>query len=204
MYLLSLLVDEALPLLFLMTLAVCCHLLRSGVPGLKDCQPHPHLVCIKQKGSQNQTEKLTNIGMTNTLRKILKDRKACRGKEEVVFKKLQLREPIQRFRITRLALLPIRAFHRFYCVSHILGDGPGLIILPRVDLEVTGRFSLLSHGLPIGLPNRLTLLPVENDVMNPGLLLKQYHPKSPISLGGLWMVCTRLNVRVEQVRLRSS
>ncbi|KAJ8423698.1 LOW QUALITY PROTEIN: hypothetical protein Cgig2_003382 [Carnegiea gigantea] len=34
--------------------------------------------------------------------------------------------------------------------------------------------------------------------MNPNLLLKQYHPKSPISLGALWMVCTRLNARAEQ------
>jgi len=41
-------------------------------------------------------------------------------------------------------------------------------------------------------------------VMNPGLLLKQYHPKSSISLGVLQMVCIRLNAREEQVRLHDS
>ncbi|KAJ8436374.1 hypothetical protein Cgig2_032195 [Carnegiea gigantea] len=34
--------------------------------------------------------------------------------------------------------------------------------------------------------------------MNPGLLLKQYHPKSPVSLGALWTICTRLNARAVQ------
>jgi len=80
----------------------------------------PSLALHKAKGKsgQNQTEKLTNIGTTNTLRKILKDQKARRGKEKVVSKKLQLREPIQRFLITRLALPPFRPLHRFYCLSH--------------------------------------------------------------------------------------
>ncbi|KAJ8446512.1 hypothetical protein Cgig2_027474 [Carnegiea gigantea] len=41
-------------------------------------------------------------------------------------------------------------------------------------------------------------------IMKPSLLFNQYHPKSPVSLGALWMVCTRLNVRAVQVRLRSS
>ncbi|KAJ8434799.1 hypothetical protein Cgig2_033749 [Carnegiea gigantea] len=36
-------------------------------------------------------------------------------------------------------------------------------------------------------------------VINPGLLLKQYHPKSPGSLGAIWTVCTRLNARAEQL-----
>ncbi|KAJ8423820.1 LOW QUALITY PROTEIN: hypothetical protein Cgig2_017383 [Carnegiea gigantea] len=96
-YLLGLLINEALPLLFPTVLGVGCHLFRSSIPGLKDRQPHPRLLCIKQKGSQYQAETLTNIGTTNTLRKILKDQKARRGKEEVVPKKLQLREPIQGF-----------------------------------------------------------------------------------------------------------
>ncbi|KAJ8433873.1 hypothetical protein Cgig2_021256 [Carnegiea gigantea] len=73
---------------------------------------------IKGKSDQNRIEKLTNIGTINTLRKILKDQKACCGKEEVVSKTLQLREPIQRFPITRLALPPLRALHIFYCLSH--------------------------------------------------------------------------------------
>ncbi|KAJ8423819.1 hypothetical protein Cgig2_017382 [Carnegiea gigantea] len=40
-------------------------------------------------------------------------------------------------------------------------------------------------------------------VMSPGLLLKQYRPKSPVSLGALWTVCMRLNVRDEQVKRKS-
>ncbi|KAJ8438937.1 hypothetical protein Cgig2_012832 [Carnegiea gigantea] len=94
----------------------------------------------KGKSGQNQTEKLTNIGTTNTLRKIPKDQKAHRSKEEVIPKKLQLREPIQRFSITRLALPLIRALHGFCCLSHKLGDGPELIILSCVELEITSRF----------------------------------------------------------------
>ncbi|KAJ8426093.1 hypothetical protein Cgig2_006574 [Carnegiea gigantea] len=35
-------------------------------------------------------------------------------------------------------------------------------------------------------------------VMKPDLLLKQYHPKFPISLGALWTVYTRLNAHAEQ------
>ncbi|KAJ8429209.1 hypothetical protein Cgig2_012337 [Carnegiea gigantea] len=52
----------------------------------------PSLALHKTKGKsdQNQIEKLTNIRMTNILRKILKDQKACRGKEEVVSKKFNL------------------------------------------------------------------------------------------------------------------
>jgi len=56
MYLLAMLVDEALPLLFPTALGVSCHLLWSGVPSLKDRQPRPRLLCIKQKGSQVRTK----------------------------------------------------------------------------------------------------------------------------------------------------
>ncbi|KAJ8420397.1 hypothetical protein Cgig2_013884 [Carnegiea gigantea] len=40
--------------------------------------------------------------------------------------------------------------------------------------------------------------------MKLGLLLKQHHPKSPVSLGALWTVWTRPNARAEQVRPRNS
>ncbi|KAJ8432898.1 LOW QUALITY PROTEIN: hypothetical protein Cgig2_014485 [Carnegiea gigantea] len=112
---------------------------------------------IKGKSGQNQTKKSTNIGTTNTLRKVLKDQKIHCGKEEVVSKKLQLREPIQRFPVIRLALLPLGALHILYCLSHKLRDGPGLIVLSYVELEVTGLFSFLSHGFPEGVPKRFTL-----------------------------------------------
>ncbi|KAJ8431188.1 hypothetical protein Cgig2_010220 [Carnegiea gigantea] len=124
----------------------------------------PSLALHKTKGKsgQNQARKLTNIGTTNTLRKILKDQKARRGKEEVVPKKFQLREPIQGFPIIRLALPLLRTLHRFYHLSHKLGDGSGLIVLLYVELEITGPFSFLGRGLPKGVLNRLTLIPVRN------------------------------------------
>ncbi|KAJ8422439.1 hypothetical protein Cgig2_019156 [Carnegiea gigantea] len=173
----------------------------------------------KGKSGQNQTEKMTNIGTTNTLRKILKDQKAHHSKEEVISKKLQLRELIQRFPITRLALPPLRALHRFHRLSHKLGDGPGLIILPY-DI-----FLSLAMGSPkrflIGLSSFQSGTFPQPDsrwtkrkpyfqcfifdffsiaVMNPNLLLKQYHPKSLVSLGALWTV----NARAEQVKPCSS
>ncbi|KAJ8445072.1 hypothetical protein Cgig2_022592 [Carnegiea gigantea] len=112
-YLLGLLVDEALPLLFPTVLGLGCHLLRSGVPGLNNCQPRPHLLYIKQKGNQERFPNLT----LGTKRK---------------------------------------SYFQYF----------------------TFDFFLMA-------------------VMNPGLLLKQYHPKSTVSLGALWMVCTRLNARAE-------
>ncbi|KAJ8445590.1 LOW QUALITY PROTEIN: hypothetical protein Cgig2_018531 [Carnegiea gigantea] len=173
-YLLGLLINETLPLLFPTVLDVGCHLFRSGIIGLKD---------------------------------------------QVVPKKLQLRESIQGFPIARLALPLLRALHRFYCLSHKLGDGPGLIVPPYVELEITGRFSFLSRGLPKGIPNRLTLsgtFPqpdsrrinrksyfecftfdrISMAIMNPSL--KQYHSKSSVSLEALWTVCKRLTARAEQ------
>ncbi|KAJ8445063.1 LOW QUALITY PROTEIN: hypothetical protein Cgig2_022583 [Carnegiea gigantea] len=178
----------ALPLLFPTALGIGCHLLRSSAPGLKDRQPLPRLLSIKQKESQ-----------------------ARHGKEKVVSEKLQLGEPIQRFPVTRLALAPLRALHRFYCPSHKLRDGPGLIVLLYVELEVAGRFPPFSRGFSKTVPNGFTLVPVRNisptdsrrtkrrsyfqyftldffsmAVMNPNLLLKQYHPKFAVSLEALW------------------
>ncbi|KAJ8448913.1 LOW QUALITY PROTEIN: hypothetical protein Cgig2_030769 [Carnegiea gigantea] len=160
-YLLGRLVDEALPLLLPTALSVS-HLLGSGVLGLQDRQPHLRLLCIKQKGSQNQRRELTNVGTTSTVGKVLKDQKTRCGKKEIIRKNLQLREPIQRFPATRLALPPLRALHGLYGLSHKLRDRPRLIILPYVELEVAACLSLLDCGLPKGVPNRLTLVPVRN------------------------------------------
>jgi len=49
--LLGLFIDEALPLPFSTVLGIGCYLLRNGVPDLKDNQPRPRLLSIKQKGS---------------------------------------------------------------------------------------------------------------------------------------------------------
>ncbi|KAJ8429993.1 hypothetical protein Cgig2_033918 [Carnegiea gigantea] len=126
--------------------AVTC----SGVASRSQRQStSPSLALHKTKGKsgQSQTEKLTNIGMTNSLRKILKDQKAHCDKEKVVPKKFQLRE----FPITGLTLPLLRALHRFYRLSHKLGDGLGLIVFSYVELEITGHFSFLGRGLPKGL-----------------------------------------------------
>ncbi|KAJ8424508.1 LOW QUALITY PROTEIN: hypothetical protein Cgig2_017741 [Carnegiea gigantea] len=165
---------------------------------------------------------MISIATTHTLGKILKDQKASRSKKEVVCKKLQFGEPIQRLPVTGLALPPLRALHGLYCLSHKLGDRLRLIVLPYVK-----SFSL--QLLPKGVPHRLPLFQsgmftqldsrwtkrksyfqcfifdfFSMAVIKPYLLLKQYHSKFPVSLGALWTVCTRLNDRAEQVRLRSS
>ena len=90
------------------------------------------------------------------------DQKARHDKEEVVSKKLQFGEPSQRFPVTRLALPPVRALHRFYCLSHKIGNGLGLIILTYVEFEVVVRFSLLIRGFPERVPNGFTLIPFRN------------------------------------------
>ncbi|KAJ8421064.1 LOW QUALITY PROTEIN: hypothetical protein Cgig2_006335 [Carnegiea gigantea] len=136
MYLLSLLVDEALPLLPT-ALGISCHLLWSGVPVRSEPK-----------------KKLTNIGTTSTLGKVLKDKKTRRGKKEIVRKKVQLRELIQRFPITRLSLPPLRAIHGLYGLSHKLGIGQGL---SSSQLEVAACLSFLGRRFPKGVPNRPTL-----------------------------------------------
>ncbi|KAJ8441263.1 hypothetical protein Cgig2_013678 [Carnegiea gigantea] len=164
--------------------------------------------------------KVISIGTTNTLGKILKDQKAGRGEKEIVRKKLQLKHPVN-----RLALPSLGALHGLNCLSHKLGDGPRPFVLTYVKLEVTGHLSLFSRGLP----KRSGMSPPPHSwcmkrksyfqcftfdffsmaVMKPGLLLKQYHPKTLVSLGALWMVCTRLssrtedNLRVREVIARS-
>ncbi|KAJ8435715.1 LOW QUALITY PROTEIN: hypothetical protein Cgig2_002672 [Carnegiea gigantea] len=152
----------ALPLLLPTAFGISCHLLGSGVPSVKDRQPRPHLLCIRQEESQNQRRKLTNVGTTSTLGKVLKEQKTCHSKKEIARRKLQLWEPIQRFSVTRLALHPLGAFHGLYCVSYKLRDGPGLIVLQYVELEVTGLPSFFSRGLPKGVHHSFALIPVRN------------------------------------------
>ncbi|KAJ8425394.1 LOW QUALITY PROTEIN: hypothetical protein Cgig2_021783 [Carnegiea gigantea] len=166
--------------------------------------------------------KVISIGTTNTLGKTLKDQKAGLGEKKIFRKKLQLRLPV-----TRLSLSPIGALHRLNCLSYKLGDGPRPVVLTYVKLEVTGHLSLLSrspNGFLIGLPSFQSGTSPQPDsrrvkrksyfqcftfdffslaVKKPGLLLKQYHPKSPVSLRALWTVYTKLNARAVQVRPRS-
>ncbi|KAJ8434596.1 LOW QUALITY PROTEIN: hypothetical protein Cgig2_025022 [Carnegiea gigantea] len=159
---------------------------------------------------------MVSIGTTNTLGKILKDQKAGRGEKEIIHKKLQLKLPV-----TRLALSSLRGLHRLNSLSHKLRDGLKPVVLIYVKLEVTSCLSLLSrslNGFLIGLPSFQSGTSLQPDsrytkrksyfqcftfdffsmvVMKPDLLLKQYHPKSPVSLGALWTVCTRLSARAD-------
>ncbi|KAJ8429887.1 LOW QUALITY PROTEIN: hypothetical protein Cgig2_014167 [Carnegiea gigantea] len=105
----------ALPLFFLTVLGVGCHLLQSSVPDLKDHQPYPCLLCIKQTG-----KKFLRIKRPDVARKM--------------------------FPITILALPPLRALHIFYSLSHELEDGPRLIVLLYIELEVV--FLSLAVGSP--------------------------------------------------------
>jgi len=106
---------------------------------------------------------MISIGRPILLQKFLiKDQKARRGKKEIVRKKLQLGEPIQRLPVIELTLPPLEALHGLYYLSHKLGDGPRLIVLPYVKLEVTGRPSLFSRGLSRSVPYMFTLVPVRN------------------------------------------
>ncbi|KAJ8438045.1 hypothetical protein Cgig2_014174 [Carnegiea gigantea] len=200
MYLLGLVVDEALPLLLPTALDVSCHCSRVTSRSQRpSSSPSLALHKTKRKSSQNQRRKLTNVGTTRL--------------KEIIRKKLQLREPIQGFPITRLALPALRALHELYGLRHKLGDSPRLIVLPYIELEVLGYLYFLGRGFP----KRSETFPQPSSqrrtrksyfqcftfdffsmaVMNLGLLLKQYHPKSPVSLGALWTVCIRLNTRAE-------
>ncbi|KAJ8444097.1 LOW QUALITY PROTEIN: hypothetical protein Cgig2_025098 [Carnegiea gigantea] len=100
-----------------------------------------------------------------------------------------------RLPVNRLTLPPLEALHGLYCLSYKHGDESRLMVLPYVKLEVTGRPSLFSRGHPQGSgtfpqpdsrwTKRKSYLQCftfdffSMAIIKPGLLLKQYHPKSP-------------------------
>ncbi|KAJ8425382.1 LOW QUALITY PROTEIN: hypothetical protein Cgig2_011766 [Carnegiea gigantea] len=118
---------------------------RSWLPPSPRPSTLPSLALYEIEGKSAPNIKVISTGTTNTLGKNLKDQKAGRSEKEIIHKKLQLRLPV-----TRLTFPPLGALHRLNCLSHKLGDGPGPVVLTYVKLEVTGRFSLLSCGLPKG------------------------------------------------------
>ncbi|KAJ8443429.1 hypothetical protein Cgig2_026216 [Carnegiea gigantea] len=124
--------------------------------------------------------------------------------------KVKRSQSIQRLPVTRLAPPHLEALHGLNYLSHELRDGLRLIILAYVELEVVSSPPLGGHGLPEGFRMGFPLFqsgtsPQPNSwckkrksyfqcftfdfflmvVMKLGLLLKQYHPKSPVSLGAL-------------------
>ncbi|KAJ8434528.1 hypothetical protein Cgig2_030151 [Carnegiea gigantea] len=157
-----------LPLFLLPAFGVGHHLFGSGVPGLKDRQPRPRLICIKQTGSQ-----------------FLRIRRAT---------------------VTRKKLLA----KNFSLGSQFNGSRDGLrpFALVYIELEVVSGPPLISCGFPEGIPHGFSLIPIRNvtqpdsqcrkrksyfqyftfdffsiAVIKPDPLLKQYHPKSPVTLG---------------------
>ncbi|KAJ8438375.1 LOW QUALITY PROTEIN: hypothetical protein Cgig2_006293 [Carnegiea gigantea] len=136
------------------------------------------------------------------------------GERPIPFEKfLRIRRPAttkrESFPVSRLVPPSLRALHRFYYLSLKLRMGRGLSsspagsskgfltsipscqlgTFPQLDSRRTKRKSYFQY---------FTFDFFLMAIMNPDLLLKQYHPKSPISLGALWMVCIRLNARAIQ------
>ncbi|KAJ8436971.1 hypothetical protein Cgig2_012258 [Carnegiea gigantea] len=106
--------------------------------------------------------KIISIGTTNTYRIILKDQKADCGEKEIVRKKLQLREP--------------EAPYHWTSSSSSQGPSRTQLMSPQPDSRRTKRKSYFQC---------LTFDFFSMAVIKPSLLLKQYHPKSSISLGAL-------------------
>ncbi|KAJ8435868.1 hypothetical protein Cgig2_028576 [Carnegiea gigantea] len=147
-YLLGLLVHKAPSLFFSAALGFGRHLLGGGIPSLEGRQSYSRLPCTKSKIVRS-----TKAGTSGTLRKNFKNEKAHCAQKEIVFKKLQLREPVQRLLIARLTLLLLRPFHRLYHLHYKLGDRSRLLILLDEVMKVASRFLLFISWCPKGIPN---------------------------------------------------
>ncbi|KAJ8423081.1 LOW QUALITY PROTEIN: hypothetical protein Cgig2_032281 [Carnegiea gigantea] len=115
---------------------------------------------------------------------------------------------VQRLPIARLALPLLRPPHRLYRLSHEFWDKPQFAILPDEVMKVAGCLLLFGSCCPKGILDWLTLSAMFSQpdsrrtkrksyfqyfafdfflmaVMKHRILLKQYHPRSPVSLGAL-------------------
>ncbi|KAJ8421436.1 hypothetical protein Cgig2_029969 [Carnegiea gigantea] len=124
-------------------LAATC--LGVAFPGLKDYQPHPRLLYIKQKESQEQPI---------PLEKFLRIKRPATVRKKSFLKNFNLGSQFKGSLSLNLLLL-LSGPSPIQLLEHKLGDGSGLIILPYVELEVTGRLPLFSRGFPEGVPNWL-------------------------------------------------
>ncbi|KAJ8426832.1 hypothetical protein Cgig2_025770 [Carnegiea gigantea] len=121
-----------------------------------------------------------SLDLHKTNRKsVLKDQKAGHGEKEFLS-------------VTRLASSLVGPLHRLNCLSHEPRDRPRPIVLMYIEHKVMGSSSFLNRTLPQ--PDSwhrkrksyfqyFSFDFFSMAVMKPGLLLKQYHPKSPVSLG---------------------
>ncbi|KAJ8429578.1 LOW QUALITY PROTEIN: hypothetical protein Cgig2_023784 [Carnegiea gigantea] len=199
-YLFGLLGNKKLPLFLSLMLGSGRHLFRSGIPGLEHYQLSPRLICMKQTGSQVSTKHKID----QTLSDILKDKKASRGEKEVVRKNFS---PGSQFNGSRLASSLLGPFHRLNCLSHEPRDRPRPAVLAyNIKSQVVRCSSAVGSpkGLRTGFPLFQSGTSPQPDsrhrkrksyfqyfsfdffsmaIMKPGLLLKQYHPRSPVSFG---------------------
>ncbi|KAJ8420668.1 LOW QUALITY PROTEIN: hypothetical protein Cgig2_025352 [Carnegiea gigantea] len=130
-----------------------------------------------------------SLDLHKTNRKsILKDQKAGCGEKEV------------RLSITRLVPSLLGPFHRFNRLSHEPRDGPRPIFLAYIKHEFVipqpwvprrGSEPICPRSNQERRPNLIPSVGKGSHTstfIKPGLLLKQYHPKSSVSLGALWTV----------------
>ncbi|KAJ8420556.1 hypothetical protein Cgig2_014919 [Carnegiea gigantea] len=206
MYFLGLLVDEALPLLLPTVLNVSCHLLWSGVPSLKDRQPRPCLLCIKQNGSQvrPKEENLLTLGRPVPLETFLRIKSPAAARKKSFAKNFNLGSQFKGSLSLDLLFLLLGPFTNSMARAINLGIGRGLSSSRMYNWKWRAVFlsSVVGSlkGFLTSLPSfQLGTFPKPSSrrrkrklyfqcftfdffsmvFMNPSLLLKQYHPKSP-------------------------
>ncbi|KAJ8422035.1 LOW QUALITY PROTEIN: hypothetical protein Cgig2_027266 [Carnegiea gigantea] len=186
-----------LPLFLPLMLGSGRHLLGSGIPNLKTRQPSPRLICIKQTGIQ-----------VSTKHKFLRIRRLAAARKKSLAKNFSLGS---QFNGSRLASSLLGPLHRLNCLSHEPRDGPRPIVLAYIEHKAVHRSSAVGSpkGFRTSSPSSRSGTSPQFDsrrkkrksyfqyfnfdffsmaVMKPALLLKQYHPRSPVSLGALCTV----------------
>ncbi|KAJ8423667.1 LOW QUALITY PROTEIN: hypothetical protein Cgig2_009288 [Carnegiea gigantea] len=165
--------NKELPLFLPLKLGSGCHLFGSGIPSLKDRSQ----ISTKHRTSQYWNDYIPLV-------KFLRISRPAVARKKLLIKNFSLGSQFN----------GSRPLHRLNCLSYEPRDGPRLIVLAYIEHKVVGRASFLSRGFPEGAPNRkrksyfqyFSFNFFSMAVMKPDLLLKQYHPKTPVSLGAFW------------------
>ncbi|KAJ8438625.1 LOW QUALITY PROTEIN: hypothetical protein Cgig2_017963 [Carnegiea gigantea] len=184
--------------------------------------------CYAQdKRELNQKKSPHARGTSSALRKHFKNNEPRGSQEKVVSENFQLRKPIHRLPITGSAPLLLRPFLRVHYPSHERRNQPGTVILLNTEVEVAGRNFLSLSWLPKRIPDQHPIVPIRKisptrfaaheeevvfliltldffsmAIIKPFLLLKQYHPRSPLE--AFWTEWTCANARPIQVNSRNS
>ncbi|KAJ8427551.1 hypothetical protein Cgig2_003114 [Carnegiea gigantea] len=109
-------------------------------------------------GSHPQLEIPTPYGTLSTLRTIFKNKEARSGEEKVIPEERQLRKPIERLRIARLAPFTLGLFFHVHCLRHEGRERLWTIVLQQVVLKVAGGLGLLRGWLPERVACRLPVV----------------------------------------------